>query len=284
VLARAEGDVHVFTGDTPAGSPDGTFTNYLPGFIDYPNEETFHLDSADLTGDGNVDFVIGSAEIGGNVRVMIGSGSGTFAPSSQSPIATGGSPVHVAIGFVDGDNILDIVSCNLSDARIDIFLGDDAGTGRNTNGTFTQFPSSITVPLISPGQPALADFNMDNNLDIVVPHFDPAAAYLTIWLGDGVGNFTESPARPAVGFLSEYCAAGNLDADAFPDIAASNTAGELHVLYGDGTGQFTPSGGSPYTLMSGGRVVLIDDFTNDGKPDIAVAGESPSILSIFVSR
>ena len=81
----------------------------------------------DLNNDNRMDIV--SANIDSDsVGVFLGHGDGTFANMTTYSTGIGSSPWWVALGDVNNDNRLDIVSANTGTDTIGIFLGNGDGT------------------------------------------------------------------------------------------------------------------------------------------------------------
>ncbi len=285
LVTQDGGNLYVYMGDAPGGIPDGTFTYNAAAFMAFGFQEAFFMDGADLTGEGNVDLVIGAVASPGNMHILLGDGTGSFGLASQSPINTSmgvGGVVFPAIADMDADGIPDIVVVNNGANIIRVYFGDDDGSGRNGNGTFTQGGGSFNTPLTEPEQPSIADYDTDGALDIAVAHFE-FPAMVTTWLGDGAGTFTEASARSAVGNLAEFSEVGDFNSDGIPDLAVAEVAGfALHVLLGTRTGNFVPAPGSPHTLSDSGRHLTINDFDNDGIQDIAVTAELTGNVHVFL--
>jgi hypothetical protein len=270
----SNGDLYVFTGDAPGGTPDGTFTENVAASIigQFANSEAHHCESADLDADGDLDIVLVPHSVNTLVRVLVNDGTGMFTVSAQGPLESspGGSGLmHVGIGDFTNDGIPDFVTSHFQDAVARVFVGNDDGTGKNSTMTFTLM-NEIATPVSTPGLPALADYNGDGNLDVVLPHFgDPA--YLTIWRGNGFGILAEAATRPSFGNASEYCATSDFDGDGVSDVAATsvNTDG-LHIFLGNGDASFTEEATSPYTIGNDPRVITVNDFNNDNIADMAI--------------
>jgi hypothetical protein len=287
LVTQDGGNFFVYMGDAPGGTPDGTFTHNAAADRAFGYQEIFYMDGADLTGDGNVDLVIGGVVSPGNVHILLGDGTGSFNLSPQSPIDTSmwaGRGVFPAIGDMDGDAIADIVVVNNEAYIVRVYFGDDDGSGRNGNGTFTEGSGSFNTPLRQPTEPSIADFDRDGNLDIAIAHFE-SPAVVTTWLGDGAGTFNEASTRPSVGNLAEFSEVGDFNLDGIPDLAVAEAGGfALDVLIGTGTGDFVPASGSPHLLSDSGRHITINDFDNDGIQDIAVTAERTGIVHVFLGN
>ncbi len=94
--------------------------NLLPK-VDYPvGAPIFDLAIGDMNGDGNPDVVLGTLFSG--VTILLGSSAnpGQLLPPHGYPVTAtpaGGRSLGVAVGDIDGDGILDVVSGNYGDAR-----------------------------------------------------------------------------------------------------------------------------------------------------------------------
>jgi hypothetical protein len=77
---------------------------------------------ADVDGDMKKDLVISNVA-GKSVTVLLNDGSGGFTPAPGSPFTAGSEPNSLAIGDVNGDGKLDIVTANLSSNDVTLLLG-----------------------------------------------------------------------------------------------------------------------------------------------------------------
>ena len=121
---------------------------------------------------------------------------------------------------------------------------------------------------------AIADFNTDGHLDVVVAP-NNSSNEVTLLLGrGGTGRFGPPTSFPAGG-LPRRMAAGDFNGDGKPDLAVSiddipnSFLGNLSILLNDGTGKFS----APILISLPGDPVqpVTADVNNDGKLDIATA-------------
>jgi uncharacterized repeat protein (TIGR01451 family) len=140
VFGKGDGTFDARLNVYPTGSPDGNIT------------------LADLDRDGDLDVVTGGSDM---ISVLLGRGDGTFGSRVDFPVtATGGIvnlKVNVAVGLVNDDNHLDIVSANLNDTVTVLLGGGD--------GTFASRSDYVVGP--QPRFIALGDLNADGGLDFV---------------------------------------------------------------------------------------------------------------------
>jgi len=213
-------------------------------------------------GTSNTAFFTATPNIGDSVAFTLAS----------SP-ATGSYPYSVAVGDFNGDGKLDLAvanvcgsdpTCNSLSGTVSILLGD-------SKGNFT-----LASTLATGGWPtavAVGDFNGDGKLDLAVSnctilHCNGAPSEVSIFLGDGTGNFTLA-SSPPTGNWPVAVAVGDFNGDGNLDLAVANGgAGSASILLGDGTGTFTLAstpyvGADPWSLAVG-------DFSGDGVLDLAV--------------
>jgi FG-GAP-like repeat/Abnormal spindle-like microcephaly-assoc'd, ASPM-SPD-2-Hydin/FG-GAP repeat len=209
-------------------------------------------------GTSNVAFFTTTTDTGGSV---------TF--GSASSVATGQSPISVAVGDFNGDGNLDLAVANFYDKAVSILLGD--GTGHFT------LAYSLAVGE-NPVSVEVGDFNGDGKLDLAVANVGDST--VSILLGDGTGNFTLA-SSPASGGGAYSVEVGDFNGDGKLDLAVVNVNyATVSILLGDGTGHFTLAlspvvGSLPVS-------VVVGDFNGDGKLDLAVANQNSNTVSILL--
>lgn len=237
----------------------------------------------DVNGDKNLDLAIDSHDSYG-VVLLLGDGKGGLALAPNSPIVMkDGRHPHthgLALGDINGDQKLDLVTANNADNDMSIAFGD--GRGR-----FTRAPASFPVGP-SPYPFALADVNHDGRLDIIATatatgplHSQqlPKSFALTLLLNDGRGGFSrnELPLRTGQPWFVD---AGDLNGDRKPDLVVNHhEKSALSVLLGDGAGHFSEAGGSPFDWGRSAFQIVLADVNRDGRLDaLAATGEGVRIM------
>ncbi len=128
--------------------------------------------AADLNGDGKTDLAIAN-EGSDTVTVLLGDGSGGFAPALGSPFAVPGGPEasssrpglpdSIAAGDFNGDGNLDLAMANFNGSSDDIAVLQGDGHGGFTNAAGSPFPANGNPrPLV------VGDFNGDGLPDLAV--------------------------------------------------------------------------------------------------------------------
>jgi len=122
-----------------------------------------------------------------------------------------------------------------------------------------------------------------------------AAAIAVISLGTAsaqtckpIAQSATSPIAVSAGLPSTAVAVADFDGDGIPDMAIASgvSNAELAVFKGNGSGGFSPFGGSPFalssTLMNGGATtsMMAADFNHDGKMDLILISNQGSLIII----
>jgi hypothetical protein len=211
-----------------------------------------------LNGDGFLDLALVSRSAS-SISVLLGNGDGTFrAPLSFDT----GAPVSfpekrsVALGDLNGDRSLDLVTTNASAGSISVLLGNGDGTFR--------------APLLhdtgrDPVFVAVGDFNRDQFLDLAVA--SPSIGILVL-LGNGNGTL-RIPSN--LGSSADAITRGDFNSDGNDDLAVTGSSlpGTL-VLTGNGDGTFQP----PLVFQTpAGSSIIVEDFSGDARQDLAVVGK-----------
>lgn len=134
--------------------------------------------------------------------------AGGFAAGVTTSCTTASNPRAVLTGDLNGDGILDMVANSSSGAGVEVHLG----TG---NGAFSPGPG---FPANPGGVPVLGDFNLDGNLDVVIPIASPISA-VVVYNGAGDGSFEAAGSMGNV-TAAEFLAAGDFNGDGKLDLAS----------------------------------------------------------------
>jgi len=144
----------------------------------------------------------------GTISVLPGNGDGTF--GTKTDFKTGGFPLFVGSGDLDGDGIPDLLTAGQSGNPLTVLLGRGDGT----------FEARSRIATCGYGGFSLAtgDLNADGKLDVVVTN--PYSSQLSILLGYGDGAFA-----PAACFATEgrpvAAVVGDYSTDGRPDIVVA---------------------------------------------------------------
>jgi hypothetical protein len=245
------------------GRSDGTMRE--PVLVEaFGNNMPTNVIAADFNEDGWMDAAASIFSPGNSMRVWLNDTHGVLQPSAVH--AAGGNPGSLAAGDIDGDGHLDVVVVNsaITDNTISVFIGFGNGT----------FAAGYRLPtLLAPSDVAIADFDRDEDLDVLVTH--GGAPAILLFVNDGNGALTATVLNLGVTQTTPNVA--DLDGDAWPDVAL--TTGVASVLINDRMGGFTLHQGE--AIASGG--VGLADFDLDGDTDMVAADFNRSLASVLLN-
>ncbi|CAF3155869.1 unnamed protein product [Rotaria sp. Silwood2] len=256
------------------GYGNGSFTNattYSTGAGSRPQAVAI----GDFNNDNKLDIIVANS-LHGNVGIFLGYGNGSFEAQRKIEAGDESSPFSIAVGDFNNDSQLDVVVANFLFENVVILLGDG-------NGDFPISRAYFTDTGFMPYSIAVGDFNNDNILDIVV--VDVTGNAVGVFLGNGNGRFSnqkisyigdESSSQSAL-------AVGDFNNDSRLDVVvAISSSIKVYVLFGHGNGSFTSSVIYFLDTNADPRAIVVDDFNNDMRPDIAVANyRSHSVNILF---
>ncbi len=244
--------------------------------------ETVGLAAADFNRDGHLDLAV-TDYTDENVSILSGNGNGTFA----SPVTYNldGHPTAITSADFNNDTYPDL-------AITTTFTDNSTGTAVTTNnvdvllGSSTGFSAGPEISLSTSGIPA--DITSANLTGVTTPGLivGDSGGGGTL-LTNTAGTFaTSAVATLAAG--STAIATTDFDLDGNTDFvssdggsATSTSTDSVTVVQGAGNGSI----GNTYQFSVGAHPadVVVADFNNDGKPDIATANELGGTVSILLN-
>jgi hypothetical protein len=278
--------------------------------------------TAYLNSDGKLDLITANQGtyssttgtfVGGGVSVLLGKSHGTFGSAQNYAV---GSCSSVAIGLIDGDGALDIVTSNGSvllgngdgtfragptiagglgdslflrelnhDGKLDLIAASRYGTSVSTllgngDGTF-QAPKTFALPASLQGM-AVEDFNRDGQADLAVTVVTASgtSSYGVSVLqnvGDGTGTFAAARTYTLDGSATSI-AVGDFNQDGKLDLVT--TGAELNVLLNNGDGTFRAA----QKVGPAGSQVVVTDFNGDGYADLAQIDASGAGIDVLLNN
>ncbi|MGY3088379.1 hypothetical protein ACVWYF_001412 [Hymenobacter sp. UYAg731] len=230
----------------------------------------------DVNNDSRLDIV--TANYGTNgVGVLLGRAGGGFAPVVTYPTGTNSVPSAVALGDVNGDSRLDIVTANKSTSSVGVLLGQVGGGFAPvvTYATGTNSSNPIGV--------ALGDVDGDGRPDIVTASF--FTNEVGVLLGRAGGFAAVSTYSTGAGSQPYSVALGDTNGDGRLDIVtANNNTNEAGVLLGMASGGFAPVVAYSTGTGSSPADVALADVNGDGRPDIITANSATAKVGVLLGR
>jgi hypothetical protein len=260
------------------GSPSGDFGS--PLFIQSPVSSPNPLDliSDDWNGDGKPDIALVDSS-SDTLQVAFGLGDGGF--GQFLPYPTGARTYALTSADLDGKNGPDIAVANNYGGSISVFLNDGGGIF-NLDGIF-----SLASPGAQPVSIAAGDFDGKNGLDLAV--VDNSNGVMCIFLNDGKAGFVEQAVTYPLGTQPQNVVSADFNGDGNLDLAvpiynlAPANPSLVAVLLGNGDGTFQPAQYLSPGVNTGPIWIVVGDFNDDGKFDLATANFLTDDVSVFLN-
>jgi MBG domain-containing protein/Big-like domain-containing protein/VCBS repeat protein len=259
----------VYSGDTVS---DGNGQFHVASTITADSNAA--IISGDFNGDGKNDIAVADNSGPGSVTILLGDGTGNFTAASGSPFVVS-SPSSVAVGDFNHDGAVDLAVTNSSANTISVLLG-------NGNGSFASAAHSPFATGTNPIAIATGDFDGDGKLDLATANLD--AKSLTIFTGDGTGNFAAASNSPVALSATPVALSAGAVAGKRTGLAVANQNGTITVLQSGSTGSFSEAIGSPVPVSTSLASMVLGDFDNDGKPDFAALDATSNSLFVKLNR
>ncbi|MBN9516991.1 VCBS repeat-containing protein, partial [bacterium] len=187
---------------------NGTATTVLDPPVRYVTDsDGLDLTAADFNGDGKPDVAI-SGNTTTRVDVLLNTGTGAFGEKVSYPLTGRGG--GIAAADLDRDGRPELLVTRTFGGQLSVLKG-------NTDGTF-QAPVVYTAPSPhGPGPLAVADYDLDGNLDVVGSSFHTDG--IVLWTGTGEGTLN-TPVVFNGGIGPSGITAADVTGDGRPDLVA----------------------------------------------------------------
>ena len=233
--------------------------------------------SGDVNRDGNLDVVAADSAFytpdASSITVYLGNGSHGFSKAVTFDAGTVAN--SLALGDLNGDGNLDVVTVTTTDDSVSVFLGNGDGTFRApTRIAVFDFPTTVRV----------ADVTGDNILDIITGSGGTfGASTISILPGNGNGTFGARSDLANADSLQLLLTA-DVNGDNRQDlitasISASATTTAVTIRLGNGNGTF---GAPNTTTVPFLTAVLLADVNNDGRLDLITGDFASGTMSVGV--
>jgi hypothetical protein len=284
------------------GSAQGAWTDTSQG-LDMDTSCGGGIDLGDINNDGKLDIAV--ADHCQSLFVYLGQDGNTWKPVTQGLTSALAQKIEklspetnalkgaeeLALGDVNEDGFLDIVTTGSDEGGFSVFLGD--GSGKKWKETKADGLPSAEDPGNEEYQAGwsfdiqLIDMNNDKHLDVVASYYSGPH----IWLGDGKGHWQSKATGLTVtsmGGVYRRLSVADINGDGLKDLAIANNlnGAEAYLQNADGTWK-GPTDMLPQ-IKDGATAVALGDLDGDGHTDAVIGGrlsskiEDPSGLFIVL--
>jgi hypothetical protein len=255
------------------GYGDGTFANQQT-YTTLPNSNPSSIALGDFNNDHQLDIVVANNGTS-NVGLFLGHGNGTFLPQTTYPIGSNSYPQYITIGDFNKDSKLDIVIVDSTNALVHILPGYG-------NGSFATITTYDDISESSPFWVAIADFNNNNQSDIVVANYGTNHVLVLI-------DYSIKPSARQTnyhsGLLSSTIsvAVSDFNNDQILDIVFTRP-NSINIRTGLGNGTFGQEIIYSTSNRSTLQYVCVGDLNNDNRMDIVVADIGLDSIDVFLAH
>lgn len=252
------------------GLGDGTFSDAI---LVNAASSMVTVANGDFDGISTLDLAVGSFD---KVETFLGDGSGGFSLSGTfSTGETCCNPNDIAVGDLNGDGQLDIVTSVDKDRNVTLLLLDGSPDKLLSKQTFLM-SASISSRLESI---VVADIYGDGALDIIGAISRPEVSILN---GTGMGNFDPPLIIPLQSSGPKDIAVGDFDKDGKLDIVIVNSSSDsITLLLNRGGGTFEER---EFATPNFHQNISVGDVNGDGNLDVVTSSRTSNLISILLGN
>ncbi len=240
---------------------------FIEGPMLFPEISISDAKATDLNGDGITDILLLSW-LTNQLDVFYGIGRGIF--SEQTAIDLPSEPLELAITPVTKQRTIQIAVTFPEKNQIGIYKGD-------ATGDFD--PVEMINCLGSPGGIKFAHLNDDPFIDLVTS----AEEGILVSLGMAATRWGALTTFSAGRTIASWALA-DLDSDGKIDLVLADRSTKRIVLVGNASYSGTIAWPNRYSVGAEPGGLAVQDFNNDGIPDVAVVSNASSSLSVLFGR
>ncbi|WP_324672122.1 FG-GAP-like repeat-containing protein [Hymenobacter sp. GOD-10R] len=199
--------------------------------------------------------------------------AGVFVPGSDPTV--GNAPADVAVGDIDGDGDLDLLTTSPSARAVSVRLNNGSGSFSGTQEvSIGSQPYGLT----------LGDVDSDGDLDLLTlaSNLSSSTETLIVRLNNGASTFGAGSEVAVGGLGSRSIALADIDGDGDLDALTSGIIRTISVRLNNGAGVF--SGSQEVSVDTAPYSVALGDVDNDGDIDLLAANLGASNVSIRLNN
>lgn len=231
----------------------------------------YELEAGNFNNDTFPDLIL-STTIYDTVYVFLNSGNGNFNP--RTGYYVGHNEQQLAIADFNEDGLDDVFMLSTSPGRFNICTANASGNGTLNPASPLQNASGSSAN-VATYNPEPGDLNNDGHTDVIVTHNNALLKEMTIYYGDGNGNFPDSIiATIPLGNSINYCMPLHLNGDGNMDVLATDGTNITYTICRDSTASFLWSMCQPVNLPFGMQSIGSADFNNDSINDFVANAAS----------
>jgi len=277
---------------TLTGNGDGTFNAATS--VTLGGRAGANLVFGDFNGDGLLDFADNDFATG-ELTVYLATSATAYATGVLYTTSDGVYDAYAnAVGDLTGDGKPEIVSVNLKDSTVTIFVNNGDGTFKTgAYSNVAMAPSSGSLPFTGSTALTIADMNGDGKADVIVTN--DFTADVTVLLGKGDGTVqVPSEGFATGGYPLTSALVGDFNGDGLADVVVTDQVYSFSYMkgYGDGTFRaatnfYTPTSDSNQVSPPQGWDIATGDLNGDGIPDVVIGNwccDATVGISVFLSQ
>jgi hypothetical protein len=261
------------------GTGGGAFNSYVTTTVS--SEAASSLTVADFNNDGLPDIAATFVGAGGptttTANILVSTGA-SFNTGVFPPVLIGAAVVAAGVGEFNNDALPDLVVITSAGANVML----------NTSNLTAVTPTySFGAPAVyaagnGPNAVLVKSVTGNTNQDLLITNFNDGT--VSVLLGTGTGTFTSAGAFPA-GSAPTSLASCDFTGDGIADLVVTNATptngNNISILLGNGNGTYHEPLG--YAAGAGPTSVVVADFNNDAKPDLAVLSSTSNAVDILLN-
>jgi hypothetical protein len=263
------------------GTGGGAFNSYVTTTVS--GEAASSLAVADFNNDGLPDIAATFVGAGGpsttTLYILASTGSSSFNTGVFPSTLIGSAVVAAGVGEFNNDALPDLVLITSAGANVLLNTSDLSAV----TPTYSLGAPAVYAAGNGPNAVLVKSVTGNTNQDLLITNFNDGT--VSVLLGTGSGSFTSAGAFPT-GPAPTSLASVDFTGDGIADLVVTNATpyngtNNISIMLGNGNGTYHEPLG--YSAGAGPTSVVVADFNNDAKPDLAVLSSSSNDVDILLN-